>query len=64
MMAGERVMNTGAVEAIRIAEKYLPRASIKRQQELAMEIADAIALCEAELTDEITRGLEKLVAHP
>lgn len=59
----ERVMSTGATEAIRIAQKYLPRASIKRQMELANEIAEATSLCEAELTDEITKGLEKLLAR-
>lgn len=53
----ERVMNTGAVEAIRIAEKYLPKAGVKRQQELAMEIADAIGLCEAEFVEEMTMRL-------
>lgn len=58
---GERVMNTGATEAIRIAEKYLPNAGIERQKELAMEIADAIGLCEAEFTDEIAKQLEEII---
>jgi hypothetical protein len=57
----DRVMGTAAQEAIRIAETYLPRASVKRKMALAHEIADAISLCEAELTGEITRGLTALV---
>lgn len=57
------IMGTAATEAIRIAEAYLPRASLKRQQALAMEIVEAINLCEAELTQEITKGLQKLVAQ-
>lgn len=60
---GESVMTTAATEAIRIAQKYLPRASIKRQMELAKEIVEATDLCEAELTDEIARDLKKLVAQ-
>lgn len=55
-------MTTAATEAIRIAEKYLPKASIERQKELAMEIVDAINLSEAEFTDEITRRLGEMVA--
>jgi hypothetical protein len=54
------IMGTAATEAIRIAETYLPRASQKRQKLLAMEIVDAINLCEAELSGEIVRGLEQL----
>ncbi len=54
------VMTTAATEAIRIAQTYLPRASWKRQQRLANEIADAIALCEAELNLDIARRLEAL----
>jgi hypothetical protein len=59
----DRLMGTAAQEAIRIAESYLPRASIKRQKALAMEIVDAINICEAELTEEITRGLAALAAQ-
>ena len=55
------IMGTAATEAIRIAEAYLPRASQKRQKALAMEIVDAINLCESELTDTIARDLTKLV---
>lgn len=57
----DRVMGTAAQEAIRIAETYLPRASIKRKMALANEIADAIGLCETELVDEIERGLKVIV---
>jgi hypothetical protein len=59
--ASELIMGTAATEAIRISETFLPRASRKRQQELALEIADAISLCEAELTDKITKGLTALI---
>lgn len=59
----EEVMTTAATEAIRIAQKYLPRASIRRQMELAKEIAEATSLCEAELIDEVGRDLEKMVAQ-
>jgi hypothetical protein len=62
-MAVELVMGTAAQEAIRIAETYLPKASIKRKMALAHEIADAISLCEIELRQEIARDLEKLVAQ-
>lgn len=54
-------MQTAATEAIRIAEKYLPRASLKKQLELAREIVTAISLCEAELSAEIARGLQVLI---
>lgn len=57
----DEVMGTAAQEAIRIAEAHLPRASIKRKMALAHEIADAISLCEAELTERITKGLTALV---
>lgn len=57
----DQVMSTAAQEGIRIAESYLPRASIKRKMALALEIADAISLCEAELSDKIARGLTALV---
>lgn len=57
----DRVMGTAAQEAIRIAETYLPRASIKRKMALAHEIADAISLCEAELCEDIARDLQKLM---
>lgn len=59
----DSVMTTAATEAIRIAETYLPKASWERQKKLAYEIADAIALCEAEARQEIARDLEKLVAR-
>lgn len=55
------IMGTAAQEAIRIAETYLPRASIKRKMALANEIADAISLCETELSNEIARGLTVLM---
>jgi hypothetical protein len=56
----QEVMTTAATEAIRIAQKYLPRASIKRQMELAKEICDATSLCEAELIEDVERDLQKL----
>ena len=56
-----RTMSTAATEAIRIAEKWLPNEPLEKQKELALEIADAIALSEAEYTDEITRRLEELL---
>lgn len=56
------VMGTAAQEAIRLAEAYLPRASIKRKMALATEIADAISLCEAEMSDKIARDLQTLVS--
>lgn len=56
----DRIMGTGAQEAIRIAETYLPRASIKRKMALAHEISDAISLCEKELSEDIARDLQKL----
>lgn len=55
------MMGTAAQEAIRIAETYLPRASIKRKMALAHEIADAISLCEREMSSEIARDLQALV---
>lgn len=58
---GEHIMGTAATEAIRIAEKYLPNGPRERQKELAMEIGDAIGLCEAELTDLLTKKLEELI---
>lgn len=60
-MSGQEIMGTAATEAIRIAETYLPRASLKRQMELAKEIADAIRLCETELSNEIARDLTDLL---
>lgn len=54
------VMTTAATEAIRIAQTYLPRSPWKRQQALANEIADVIALCEAEVRQEIARDLETM----
>lgn len=59
----DRIMGTAAQEAIRIAETYLPRASVKRKMALAHEINGAISLCEAELSGEIARDLEKLLAR-
>jgi ATP-dependent protease Clp ATPase subunit len=56
-------MTTAATEAIRIAQKYLPRASLKRQMELAKEIADATSLCEAEFVEELGRDLENLLSR-
>lgn len=53
-------MGTAATEAIRIAETLLPNASHKRQKALAMEIVNAINLCEAELTEDIMRKLKGL----
>jgi hypothetical protein len=58
----DRVMGTAAQEAIRIAEAYLPNASIKRKMALANEIADAISLCEQELIEEFERGVKLIVA--
>ena len=57
----EHIMGTAATEAIRIAEKYLPDATQEMQKNLAMEIGDAISLCEAELTDILTKRLQKLI---
>lgn len=59
----ELVMGTAAQEAIRIAEAYLPKASVKRKMALAHEIAAAIDLCESELRQDIARDLEKMVAR-
>ncbi len=53
-------MTTGAQEAIRIAEAYLPNASINRKMALAKEIVAAIELCERELGQEIIRRVEKI----
>jgi hypothetical protein len=55
---GDNVLTTAAQEAIRIAEEFLPRASLKRQQALAMAIVNAINLCEAELGEDIVRRLK------
>ncbi len=55
------MMGTAAQEAIRIAEAYLPRASVKRKMALAKEIVEAISLCELELSQEIGRNLQSLV---
>lgn len=57
----EPVMGTAATEAIRIAETYLPKASLKRRMALAREIGDAITICEIELSQEIGRDLEALL---
>lgn len=62
-MTVDLVMGTAAQEAIRIAETYLPKASITRKMALAHEIAEAIGLCEIEVRQEIARDLEKLVAR-
>jgi hypothetical protein len=43
----DHVMTTAATEAIRIAEKWLPKAKWERQKVLALEIVAAIELCEA-----------------
>jgi hypothetical protein len=51
-MMADQVMTTAATEAIRIAEKWLPKAKWERQKELALEIVAAIELCEAELADD------------
>ena len=59
----QEVMTTAATEAIRIAGTYLPRASQKRQKQLAHEIADAIALCEVEVRQQIARDFEKLFSR-
>lgn len=59
----ELVMGTAAQEAIRIAETYLPRASVERKMALAHEIAAAIDLCETETRQQIARDLEKLVGR-
>jgi hypothetical protein len=55
----DRVMTTAATEAIRIAEKWLPNSTWKKQKELALEIVAAIELCEAELGDDISRRLRE-----
>jgi hypothetical protein len=55
----DHVMTTAATEAIRIAEKWLPKARWERQKELALEIVAAIELCEAEFGDDICRRLQK-----
>lgn len=47
-------MLTSAREAIRIAEKFFP-ADMRRQEDLAKEIAKAIELCEFELGTDILR---------
>ncbi len=57
---GDHVMSSAATEAIRIAEKWLPRARWERQKELALEIVAAIELCEAELADDIAKRLSEL----
>lgn len=61
-MTVELVMGTAAQEAIRIAETYLPKASVERKMALAHEIAAAIDLCETEARQQIARDLEKLVS--
>lgn len=55
----DHVMTTAATEAIRIAEKWLPKAKWERQKELALEIVAAIELCEAELAEDISRRLKQ-----
>lgn len=57
-----KIMGTAAQEALRIAETYLPRASLKRKKALAYEIVEAISLCESELSQEIATDLKKLVS--
>jgi len=57
----QEIMGTAAQEAIRIAETYLPKASVKRKMALAKEIVAAIELCETELSRDIARNLEKLI---
>lgn len=52
-------MTTAATEAIRIAEKWLPKTGWERQKELALEIVAAIELCEAELADDVARRLRE-----
>lgn len=52
------LMGTAAQEAIRIAETFLPRASVQRKMALAKEIVAAIELCEGELAQDIIRGVK------
>ena len=52
MMASTE-QTTAAREAIRIADKYLPKGSIEQRKALALEIVDAISLCEREMCDVI-----------
>jgi len=60
----DSIMSTAAQESIRIAEAYLPRASVKRKMALAHEICEAIELCEMELSTRIAADLQKLAdAH-
>lgn len=57
-MSTERKMSTGAREAIRIAERFVPD-DLERQRDLAREIVGAIGLCEAEFAAEIVRSLHR-----
>lgn len=59
----KEIMGTAAQEAIRIAETYLPRASIKRKMALAKEIVAAIELCEAEFGIDIAKRLEVMASR-
>jgi hypothetical protein len=56
----DRVPTTAATEAIRIAEKWLPKAPWQKKKELALEIVAAIELCEAELGDDIIQRMKEM----
>lgn len=53
----DRIEDTGAREAVRIADKYLPFAGIEKRKSLAHEIVNAINLCNREFGNEIVRRI-------
>lgn len=54
----DETLSTAAREAIRIADLYLPGCSIEQRKALAMEIVEAIGLCEAEFAGELVRRMK------
>lgn len=57
-MSDVETLSTAAREAIRIADTFLPGASIEQRKALAMEIVQAIGLCEAEFAAVVVRRLK------
>ncbi|MEH2508658.1 hypothetical protein V1291_000012 [Nitrobacteraceae bacterium AZCC 1564] len=50
-------MGIEAREAIRIADKHLPKGSIDDRQALALDIIDAITKCQRDFGNEVIRRL-------
>ncbi len=51
----DKIEDLGAREAVRIADLYLPWAPMKKRKALALEIVNAINLCNREFGNEIMR---------